>query len=245
MHRLLGLALLLLSMAGGTSADGQVPEDPVYYAADGSVTLFVRPDSSKPYVELELGEPVHLLDKEGRWLRVRTLDGSRGYLAAGAVSNVWIRVNKRRQVVEVYRGTRLLRSMPADFSANTFSDKEQRGSNLTPDHWRTPEGAFFVIDKNPASQFYRALVLNYPRASDAHRGLRKGIISREEYEAIVEAEETRSRPPMNTSLGGLIEIHGHGSGRRTNWTKGCVAVQDHHMNELWRWARLGTPVLVE
>lgn len=239
------ILLVLLFGAGLAEAQPVRQEAPLYYAADRPATMFREPDSTKPYVELDLAEPVRLLGKEEGWLFVRTKKGATGYVAAGALSNVWIRVDKREQMVYLYRGTELEEQMPADFSQNTFSDKVQRGHRLRPDDWRTPEGYFYVIEKNPASRFYRALVLNYPTAEDARRGLTKGIISKEEYEAIARAAADHEPPPMDTALGGLIEIHGHGSGRQSNWTQGCVAVKNSHIRELWRHARIGTPVVIE
>ena len=50
---------------------------------------------------------------------------------------------------------------------------------------------------------------------------------------------------MNTALGGMIEIHGHGTGARSNWTQGCIAVRNDAMDRLWRWVAVGTPVVVE
>jgi L,D-peptidoglycan transpeptidase YkuD (ErfK/YbiS/YcfS/YnhG family) len=50
---------------------------------------------------------------------------------------------------------------------------------------------------------------------------------------------------MNTPLGGWIEIHGEGTGASTNWTQGCVAVENRVMNELWTQVSVGTPVLIE
>ena len=246
MHRFLFFSLLVFAtMQEAAHAQAGERGTPVYYAVNRPAMIFSEPDSTRPYVELDLLEPVYLLDEVEGWYRVRTRNGAEGYVAAGTLSNVWIRVDKRKQMVYLYRGEKLQKKMPADFSYNTFSDKQHRGSQLAPDHWRTPEGYFYVVDKNPASQFYRALVLNYPNAEDARYGLRQGTISRADYEAILKADSTHTRPPMDTALGGLIEIHGDGTGLQTNWTRGCVAVQNNHMNRLWRWARVGTPVLIE
>ncbi len=125
------------------------------------------------------------------------------------------------------------------------SDKVQRGDTGSPDDWRTPEGTFFIVEKNPASKFYKALVLNYPTAEDARRGFRQGLISQGDYQAIVQAEESHQMPPMNTLLGGWIEIHGDGTGGGTNWTQGCIAIENDKMDELWALVEVGTPVLTE
>lgn len=218
---------------------------PMYYAVDRRATVYAAPDSSKPYVRLALREPVFLLRDRGDWLQVKTNDGEVGYVSARSVSNVWIRVSKATRTLFVYRGTELVRKVSADFGSNAFADKERRGSSLDPDHWRTPEGVFYVVRKNANSQFYKALVLNYPTAEDAKRGRRENLISNAQYQAIVRADEEMRMPPMNTALGGYIEIHGRGTGAGVNWTMGCVAVHDYEIDQLWQLAHVGTPVLIE
>ena len=217
----------------------------VFYAIEQKTTVFSRPDSSRPYVQLNFREPVYVLGQEGRWSHIRTDDGAQGYVRSYLISNVWLRVSKKKKTVYVYRGADLVKKVSADLGYNMFSDKEKRGSSRERDHWRTPEGAFYVVRKNPRSQFYRAFVLNYPTVEDADRGLKKGLISKREHAAIARAQARYAMPPMSTALGGMIEIHGHGTGSGMNWTQGCVAIENHHMDELWRWVEVGTPVLVE
>jgi murein L,D-transpeptidase YafK len=168
----------------------------------------------------------------------------RGYVRAGALSNVWIRVDKSERTVFVYRGAELLRALPADVSMSD-EDKVRRSALGETDHYRMPEGVFFVARRNDASQYYRAFVVSYPGPEHALRGLREGLISPGEYDAIVRADAEGREPPMGTRLGGLIEIHGSGSGRRTAWTRGCVALRNVHMDELWAFVEVGTPVVIE
>ena len=47
----------------------------------------------------------------------------------------------------------------------------------------------------------------------------------------------RARP------GGLIEIHGEG-GRGEDWTRGCVALSNRDMDDLFRRVAVGTPVTI-
>lgn len=217
----------------------------LYYAVEHQAPVYSLPDSTKPVVRLAFQEPVHLIARGDPWCQVETMDGASGFMACAAISNVWIRVAKREQRVYVYRGTELIKTIKADLGYNVFADKERRGSTRFRDHWRTPEGKFFVVRKNPNSQFYKALVLNYPTAGDARRGLKRGLITEAEHDAIVEAQARHEMPPMNTPLGGWIEIHGDGTGRATNWTQGCVAIPNDEMDTLWEWIEVGTPVLVE
>ena len=207
--------------------------------------IYSTPDASTPYVHLKFREPVYRVGESAGWLEVQTEDGARGFVRRSAVSNIWIRVSKANKTLYVYRGTDLIKKIPADFGLNAFADKERRGSTIEPDHWRTPDGTFYVVNRNPKSQFYKALVLNYPTSEDAERGRNEKLITEAQYRAIVEAERNQRTPPMNTPLGGWIEIHGRGTGVGENWTQGCVAVRDAHIDEIWHLAQVGTPVVIE
>ncbi len=135
-------------------------------------------------------------------------------------------------------------TFPADVSVSP-EDKVRRSAREELDHYRIPEGTFFVTRLNDASSYYRAFVLSYPGPVHALRGVQDGIITQGQYEAIVRADREGLEPPMNTALGGLIEIHGHGSGRQRAWTRGCVALRNVHMDDLWAFVEVGTPVVIE
>lgn len=229
----------------GTARAEEEEAGALYYATTRHLTVYRDKEATKPYFRLGFREEVRRLGCEADLCRVRTTDGAVGYVNRYDISNVWIRASKKKRRVFVYRGERLVKVYKADFGYNSFSDKERRGSNRLRDHWRTPEGAFYVVSKNPNSQFYKALVLNYPNAEDAEKGLKRGLITKGQYDAIVRADEGGTMPPMNTELGGWVEIHGDGTGAATNWTQGCVAVRNEDMDELWQWVQVGTPVLVE
>ena len=216
----------------------------MHYVVESRAMVYIEP-GGQPYVQLGFREPVYILSTKGGWSRVQTQDGAQGYVRSSAVSNVWIRVSKRRKRVYLYRGMELLMEVPADFGYNAIMDKEIRGTEANPDHWRTPEGSFFVVKKNPYSKFYKALLLNYPTGEDARRGLEHGLITKRQHAAIMNAEKRSTVPPMNTALGGMIEIHGDGTGLSTNWTQGCVAVLNEHLDRLWNQVSVGTPVIIE
>ena len=170
--------------------------------------------------------------------------GTRGYVRASDLSNVWIRIDKSDRSMYVYRGAELIRTLPADMSMSD-GDKVRRSGRDEQEHWRTPEGIFHVVRLNDRSQYYRAFVLSYPNPEHALRGLEDGIITQDQYEAIVRADAAGVSPPMGTRLGGLIEVHGSGSGRREAWTRGCVAMRNVHMDDLWEYVQVGTPVVIE
>ena len=235
----LGAAAQPASQAAFDEASG------LHYSTENQLTMYRSADGEQPYVRLGFQEPVQLVADNGSWCEVSTESGATGHVECDAISNVWIHVTKDEQRVDVYAGTERLRTYDADLGYNAFADKKQRGSLSERDHWRTPEGEFHVVRKNPNSQYYKALVINYPTAEDAARGLEEGLISRAEHDAIVEANARNAKPPMNTKLGGWIEIHGDGTGRQYNWTRGCVALTNDEMDELWEWVDEGTPVYIE
>ncbi len=242
------LLLMLTAATLGAASEARAQaggDEPLYYVTARNATLYRTAAENEPYMQLKFREPLYQISKQGRWSQVRTRDGARGYIPTGDISNVWLRVSKTRQTVYIYRGVELLKAVPADLGYNAFADKERRGSRDNRDHWRTPEGSFTIVRKNPRSTFYKALVLSYPSREHAERGLRDGLISQADYAAIARADAQGEMPPMHTALGGMIEIHGNGTGARSNWTQGCVAIQNTQMDELYELVSVGTPVLVE
>lgn len=238
----------LVVAISGTVPPDRDPLPPLYYSIERNGTLYARPDRSSPLPDfrpLALQEPLFRLDAQDGWLQVRTMDDATGFVPEESVSNVWLRVSKKRQMLFAYEGTELAMRISVDLGLNAIMDKVRRGGTLEPDHWRTPEGHFHIVAKNPNSKYYKALVLNYPSAEDAERGIRSGLITEGEYDAIIKADATLEMPPMGTLLGGYIEIHGNGTGGSVNWTQGCIAVTDRMIDRLWEMVHVGTPVLVE
>ncbi len=236
--------LLAAAFFALTAFSQPAPPDAPQYLLKAS-TLYRSADSLRPVTRLPFRAAVFEMGREGAWTHIRTAGGETGYVYGAVLSNTWVRISKKNRMLYLYKGGDLVAAFPADFGYNPVSDKEERGSTAVRDHWRTPEGTFFVVERNARSQFYRAFVLNYPTVEDARRGLGRGLISQREHDAIVEAEKEFRRPPMNTALGGMIEIHGHGTGAGVNWTQGCVALRDAHMDDLWAYVQVGTPVVIE
>ena len=238
---------ILIFLVGAISARAQPfgPDPALYYTVEHGITMYSPADTTRPYLHLRFREQVNVIEKGVEWSQVRTLDGANGMVRTSQLSNVWLRISKESQTLFVYKGGALIAQYPTDLGYNFFADKEKRGAAAEPDHWRTPEGEFYVVSKNPQSEFYRALVLNYPNGEDAERGREAGLISEAEYETIKQADKLFRMPPMGTRLGGWIEIHGDGTGRRANWTHGCIAVLNDEIDRLWDLVDVGTPVLID
>jgi len=230
-------------------AEVDVDTAPAYYVTRPQTAVRQAPDpAAAVLVTLRTRDGVRVLDAatasdSSDWRMVQ-VGAVRGYVRADEISNVWLRVDKSNRTVYVYRGADLVRELPADVSVNP-EDKVRRSGMGESEHYRIPEGTFFVTRRNDDSNYYRAFVISYPDPAHAQRGFESGLITRAELDAIVRADQDGVEPPMGTMLGGLIEVHGQGSGRRRAWTRGCVALRNVHMDELWAYVEVGTPVVIE
>lgn len=94
---------------------------------------------------------------------------------------------------------------------------------------RTPEGIYVIDRRNPKSRYYKSLHISYPNASDVRIARQLGV-----------------------SPGGEVAIHGLPSGfedlgashTELNWTRGCIAVSNEEMDEIWELVADGTPIRI-
>ena len=145
-------------------------------------------------------------------------------------------VHKKERRLELFRGEELIHTYPI---ALGFAPE---GAKLREGDGRTPEGEYYVSVKNPNSQFYLSLGISYPNRLDAERAWFNGRITRQEYLNVARAIERQATPPWNTVLGGAIYIHGFGTYR--DWTRGCIAMRDQDVEELFNLVQVGTTVII-
>ncbi len=93
----------------------------------------------------------------------------------------------------------------------------------------TPEGWYPTSDK-PWSLFDNAIAIHYPANRDAVAARRDGRIGRKELAAISAANRRGAVPPQQTAMGGEVLIHGGGSS--SDWTLGCIALDDDDLVDL-------------
>ena len=151
-----------------------------------------------------------------------------------AVCNPQLYVYKSKRRLLLVQDRVLIRDYRIGLGPSPVGDKVFEGDG------RTPEGDFYVCVKNPSSNFYKSLGLSYPEKRHAERALIAGNISGDEFARIVQAVSGRNRPPWNTVLGGAIFLHGGGA--FGDWTKGCVALNNSSIDELFQVVNVGTPV---
>ncbi len=146
-------------------------------------------------------------------------------------------VYKKDRKLELYSDQKLVRTYRVGLGFSPVADKQREGDGAT------PEGDFYVFVKNNKSAYYLSLGVSYPNVEDAARGLRDGLITKAQHDAIVEAQRKKIAPPQYTKLGGLIYIHGNGA--KSDWTWGCVALENEDMKELFDSVTVGTPVQIK
>lgn len=154
------------------------------------------------------------------WRRMvrRVVDWSRNNHAVALV------VNKADRRMTVYRNGHAVSVYPVKLGYNGILEKRVQGDGAT------PEGQYRVTRKRDhgQTQFYRALVLDYPNAED-HRRFQK-------------ARRTGA-VPSGSFIGGQIEIHGEDR-IPMNQTLGCVMMRNRHIDAVFDLVEVGTPVTI-
>ena len=145
-------------------------------------------------------------------------------------------ISKSKRTLEVFDGGTKIKSLKIVLGFDPKGDKETEGDG------RTPEGDFVVFTKNPKSKFHLSLGVSYPGKEDAIRGLKQNLISQEEHDEIIAAIAEQRMPLQKTKLGG--EIYIHGGGTASDWTDGCVALDDQQMTELFDAIPVGAKVTI-
>jgi murein L,D-transpeptidase YafK len=146
-------------------------------------------------------------------------------------------VIKGKRQLQLYSDGAVVRTYRVGLGLNPVDDKKRQGDRAT------PEGDFYIFTKNNKSAYYLSLGLSYPNIEDAERGLRDGLISQTQHDVIVKAIQRKATPPQHTALGGDIYIHGNGAS--SDWTWGCVALENEDMRELFDAVKVGTPVTIK
>ncbi|MHC4458772.1 MAG: L,D-transpeptidase family protein [Planctomycetota bacterium] len=125
-----------------------------------------------------------------------------------------------RQMILLSKG-RVVKKYKISLGRNPKGPKVRAGDR------KTPEGAYVIDSRNPRSRYHLSLRISYPNLSDTKRAKQLGV-----------------------SSGGDIMIHGIRKGfgwlgplhRLVNWTKGCIAVTNREIEEIWRAVPNGTQI---
>lgn len=157
---------------------------------------------------------------------------------------IWLQVDTQALELRVMRGLDVLR-VYHDIAIGRFGATEHKRRL----DGKTPLGEYRISLIKNNSKFHRFFGFDYPHLRHADQALSQGDISVEDYLRIRNAVRAGRIPPQNTPLGGHLGIHGIGSGdiavhNDFNWTNGCIALTNEEIEELARWLRPGTRVVV-
>ena len=228
------------------SAEMTIGPGEAYWVSGVSVNFRKAPGNDGEIIcQLEKGAEVEALREEGDWLYIRYGE-TMGYIhkdlllcyppydpSAGEVRLV---VKKAEHRLEVWQGETLVITYPVGLGRNPVGHKQREGDG------KTPEGEYYVCVKNGNSRYYLSLGISYPNKEDAAAALKDGRIDQATYDRIADAIDKRERPDWYTPLGGEIMIHGHGSA--SDWTAGCIAVENEVMDMLFVYCSLGTRITI-
>ncbi len=134
----------------------------------------------------------------------------------------YVVVKKTERKLYLYRGSEILKTYRIALGKQPDGHKIREGDS------RTPEGRYILDWRNPNSKFYRSIHISYPSRTDFRDARERG-----------------------DSPGGAIMIHGQPTSwvektkllfNQDDWTEGCIAVQNHEMDEIWNAVDDGTPI---
>lgn len=147
-----------------------------------------------------------------------TVDWSRAHQSTAIV------VSKADREITLYKNGRKVLSYPVRLGFNGIREKLFQGDGAT------PEGRYRVSAARGAgqTQFYRALVLDYPNADDRRR---------------FRLAKQSGKIAAAKTIGGQIEIHGV-ENELIAQTLGCIMLDNPHMAELFARVSSGTPVTI-
>jgi len=145
-------------------------------------------------------------------------------LAGSAVSaQDRLLIDKSERALYVMSQGRVFAEIPVRLGLVPEGNKQREGD------FRTPEGEYQLVNRNPDSRFFLSLEISYPNTND-----------------LLRAEEADENP------GGEIMIHGwpnerkYGSEYYSNidWTDGCIAISNPDMVRLWSMVNINMPVSI-
>jgi len=130
-------------------------------------------------------------------------------------------IKKKERRLTLLSNNEVIKTYKIALGGNPIGPKERQGDN------KTPEGTYIIDSRNRDSGYHLSMHISYPNDKDKMRAKELGV-----------------------SPGGDIMIHGIKNGlswvgashAEVDWTKGCIAVADEEMEEIYKLVPNGTIV---
>ncbi len=177
------------------------------------VILYLQDAEDLVFSVLERYRDPSILEKWDTWLKETISESEQKGIFA-------IIVTKIDRKLVVYKNGLPSMTFDVGLGPNSLADKIHLGD------YATPEGKYRIIEKIPKSQYYKALLLDYPNEEDRKR------FQLEKKEGII---------PPGVGIGGLIEIHGGGKDSITN---GCISLENDDLDRIFDFIDIRTPVTI-
>ena len=156
-------------------------------------------------------------------------------------------VNRKEYTISLYNDTTFIKDYKAYFGRNVQSPKSRKNDLAT------PVGDYKICEVDTVYQYDKLFKLNYPNISDISEGLRKGIITQQQYDSLKGELRNGGCPRTDTELGNNIGIQGLGRLNFLlknlpfvyNWTDGSIAISNESIDEIYPLVKKGTKVVIK
>jgi L,D-peptidoglycan transpeptidase YkuD (ErfK/YbiS/YcfS/YnhG family) len=193
-----------------------INKDKIIAAQQTQIKASHRELKSKNNEIIALQENIETLEQN-----IETLEQNIFLLRTDPADKVLIEKKERRLTLLSKGG--VIKTYKIALGGNPVGPKVMQGDN------KTPEGVYTIDSRNSNSEYHLSLHISYPNEIDKKRAKELGV-----------------------SPGGNIMIHGIKNGlgwvgashAKFDWTKGCIAVTDEEMQEIYRLVPNGTVVVI-
>lgn len=143
--------------------------------------------------------------------------------------DVGIAVSKKRYLMGFMIKDSIVKTYPVVFGGNPIDDKRMQGDKCTPEGW------FGIRAKYPHKKWNKFIWIDYPNAESWSKH---------------NASKRSGQIPDSATIGGEIGIHGVPPGKdwwideKMNWTLGCIAMKNKHIDEVFPHLNENTQVYI-
>jgi murein L,D-transpeptidase YafK len=133
-------------------------------------------------------------------------------------------VFKSDRLLHAYSKGDLIKSYKISLGGKPIGHKVCENDN------KTPEGIYFITDKNANSGYHKNLHISYPNKSDKLNARKLGL----------QPGGGIKIHGLKNNLGFLGRIH-----RWYDWTEGCIAITDNEIDELFNAVKIGAEINIK
>jgi len=133
-------------------------------------------------------------------------------------------VYKSKRQLLAYSDGKLIKTYKISLGGQPEGEKKIEGDK------KTPEGVYYINDKNPKSGYHKNLGISYPNDQDIKEAKKLGKPTGSD----VKIHGLRNK------LGFIKKFH-----RWYDWTAGCIALTDEEIDELYDAVKIGTRIEIK